>query len=248
MIHLQEKNILVTGASSGIGRAICIAAAQVGATVYATGRDPIRLAETMSLLQNAQAHQSIAADLCNEADIATLVAQMPTLHGIVHSAGIIKPLPIKYITPKHINDVFSINYTAPVCLSAQLFKRQKINDHAAFVFISSISSQHPYSGGSLYVSTKAALEAFCRSIAVEYAHKKIRANCLLPGLVNTPILDQTKQAVSPEEFAQFEQRYPLGFGEPSDIANAVLFFLSDASRWITGTNLKMDGGLTLSSK
>lgn len=250
IIDLSHQNLLVTGASSGIGRAICIAAAQAGANIYAAARHTDRLAETLSLLPSngGQIHQAIAADLTQENDLSQLIAALPPLNGVVHAAGIVKPLPVKYIVPKHIDEVFGINYKAAVCLTAQLFKRQKIADGASLVFISSISSQHPYMGGALYVSTKAALEAFCRTVALEYAAKRIRANCLLPGLVQTSILEQTRLSMSPEQFAAIEQHYPLGLGKPQDIANAALFFLSDAARWITGTTLVMDGGLTLSSK
>ena len=246
MTTLQGKSILVTGASSGIGRAICLAAANAGATVWATGRNASRLNDTWQLLPNATAnHQIISADLCSATDLAALVAQLPLLHGVVHAAGMVKPLPIKYITSKHIDELMGINYTAPVLLTAQLFKQRKIANAASLVFISSISSQHPYMGGGLYASSKAALEAFCRTVAVEHASQKIRANCLLPALVDTPILEQMQQALPPDEFKRVVQNYPLGLGNTNDIAQAALFFLSDDSRWITGSNLKMDGGLTL---
>lgn len=125
---------------------------------------------------------------------------------------------------------------------------KKLNNNASVVFLSSISSMHPYIGGALYSASKAALEAFCRSFAIEHAGKKIRANIIAPALVKTKIFNETELATSEEEMKNYEAQYPLGFGEPEDIANCIAFLLSDKSRWITGITIKMDGGLLLSSK
>ena len=133
-------------------------------------------------------------------------------------------------------------------LCSELLQAKKMNDGASFVFVSSISSQHPYTGGAVYSSSKAALESFSKTLAIEVASKKMRSNVLLPALVKTQMLEETRQAVSEEDFIAYEKQYPLGFGEPEDIANAVCFLLSKEAKWITGSELKMDGGLVLSSK
>lgn len=245
-MQLSNKTVLVSGASSGIGRQTCIAISEAGGRVVATGRDTDRLSQTMNDLTGT-GHLSFAADLTEETQIADLIAQMPNLNGVVHCAGIVKPFPVKFIGKKQIDEVFGINYTAAVLLTAQLLRKRKLAEGSSLVFISSISARHPYTGGGLYVSSKAALEAFSRTVALEMASKGMRSNCLSPALVKTPIFEQT-QTASAELIAKHEREYPLGLGMPKDIANAVVFLLSDVSRWITGTNLPMDGGLTLGSK
>ncbi len=247
MFDLQNKTILVTGASSGIGQQTCLQLAAAGAVVVATARNLERLEQCKAAMAGND-HITIAGDLCQPDFIELLAQTVPVLDGVVHCAGIIKPQPIKFLQAAHIAAVFAINYQAPVLLTARLARLKKLADGCSLVFLSSVSSQHPYRGGSLYVSSKAALEAFCRTAALELGSTKIRANCLSPAMVKTPIFDQTAQAYTPEELAAQEKQYLLGFGEPSDVANAILFLLSDASRWITGINVTMDGGLTLGVK
>lgn len=247
MFDLTHKTVLVTGASSGIGRQTCRQLAEVGAVVVATARNQERLEQCLAEMQG-EGHSIIVGDLCQYNFIDQLARTVPALDGVVHCAGIIKPQPIKFVQPEHIEAVFAINYSAPVLLTARLARLKKLKESCSLVFLSSVSSQHPYRGGSLYVSSKAALEAFCRSAALELGVSKIRANCLSPAMVKTPIFDQTAEAYTEAELAQQEKQYLLGFGEPSDVANAVAFLLSDASRWITGSNIVMDGGLILNSK
>ena len=158
------------------------------------------------------------------------------------------PVPVKFIKRKHIDELMSINLNAQILLTSSLFRNKKINPKASLVYISSISSKHPYFGGSLYVSSKAAIEAFSRSVALEYASKKIRANVVAPGLVKTRIFEATLNASQKEEVEKYEKQYPLGFGEPEDVSEMICFLLSEKSKWITGQTFFMDGGLTLASK
>lgn len=241
--HLNEKIILVTGASSGIGREAAFSIAAMGGSVMATGRDELRLSDTLQSLKG-EGHSALACDLTDEIQMNRLVEQLPPLHGIVHSAGIVKPFPIKFIGTKQAEEMCNINFLAPVLLTAKLFKAKKVEKNASIVFMSSISAHHSHKGGALYASAKAGLEAFSKTVAIEHAAQGIRSNCISAAMVKTPLFDNAEKAISKEMMDAHGLRYPLGFGEPKDIANAVVFLLSNASKWITGTSLVMDGGLT----
>ncbi|MGZ4048540.1 MAG: SDR family NAD(P)-dependent oxidoreductase [Bacteroidia bacterium] len=246
MIDLKDKNILITGASSGIGRAAAVLCDQLGANIIISGRNSKELASTKSLLKNKT--KDIIADLANEDEINMLISALPSIDGFVHCAGIINPLPVKYLKSKHIEDLFKINFSSAVLISSELLRTKKLNTDSSVVFISSVSSDHPYTGGALYTSSKAALEAFARGFALEASSKKIRVNTIAPALVKTKILEQSEEIYSKEEIQEIENRYPLGIGEPLDVANTIAFLLSASSKWITGTIIKMDGGLLLNSK
>ncbi|MGZ4035228.1 MAG: SDR family NAD(P)-dependent oxidoreductase [Bacteroidia bacterium] len=246
MIDLKDKNILITGASSGIGRAAAVLCDQLGANIIISGRNSEELASTKSLLKNKT--KDIIADLANEDEINMLISALPSIDGFVHCAGIINPLPVKYLKSKHIEDLFKINFSSAVLISSELLRTKKLNTDSSVVFISSVSSDHPYTGGALYTSSKAALEAFARGFALEASSKKIRVNTIAPALVKTKILEQSEEIYSKEEIQEIENRYPLGIGEPLDVANTIAFLLSASSKWITGTIIKMDGGLLLNSK
>lgn len=246
MISLKGKHIMITGASSGIGQATAILCDSLGATVTITGRNESALKETAKELKNSS--KIVVADLTSQEQLTALVNKSGAVDGLVNCAGIVKPLPIKYIKQKNISEMFDANFSSSVLLCSELSNQKKINENASVIFISSVSAQHPYIGGSLYSASKAALEAFCRSFAIENAGKKIRANVVSPALVKTKIFTETELATSEEEMQKYESQYPLGFGEPVDVANCIAFLLSPASKWITGTTINMDGGLLLSSK
>lgn len=241
---ISNKRILVTGASSGIGKAVSIALAQAGALLTITGRDKTRLEETFNQINSHGKHTMVPADLSKDENISDLVSATRDLDGIVHAAGVLKPFPIKFLNEKHFREIQRINYEAPVLLTASLLKSRKINEGASIVFISSISSRFGYKGGALYTGTKAALDSFSRTLALEHAAQKIRSNTINAGMVRTRIFDQASDIITSDLMDAHGNSYPLGFGEPEDIANAVMFLLSPASRWITGTSLVMDGGLT----
>jgi NAD(P)-dependent dehydrogenase (short-subunit alcohol dehydrogenase family) len=242
--HLTGKTILITGASSGIGRQAAIDCARMGATIILTGRNTERLKETYEQLTGA-GHSMIPCDLSDEADIARLVNDSTQLDGVVHAAGIVKPFPIQYLTTQKINETIYANFYTVVQLTTALFKTKKINNGASLVFMSSISGQYPQKGNAMYGASKAALEAFTKAVAAEYAHKQIRANYISPAMVKTPMYDYSGAGAFAEVLEEHVQKYPLGVGQPEDIANAIIFLLSPASRWITGINLIMDGGLLL---
>ncbi len=239
---LQGKTVLVTGASSGIGQQIAISVTKMGAKVVITARNKERLLATYEQLV-AEGHQWVLADLAKEEEIKNLVNAVPKLDGVVHSAGIIQPFPIKFLKKKNFEPIQSINYNAILLLTAALLSNKKINRQASFVFLSSIASQYPYKGAATYASTKAAIEAFAKVLAVEHSSKGIRSNCLSPGMVKTAMYEQTEQAVGAKKMSAYIEQYPLGVGTPEDIANATIFLLSDASKWINGITIRLDGGL-----
>ena len=246
MINLKGKTILVTGASAGIGAAVAKLCSDLGAKVCITGRNMDRLSEVSKQLSNES--EFFQADLTIEKEIDNLVKVLPCIDGWVHCAGIIEPFPIKFIQSKHIKSMFTINFDSACLLTSKLMKLKKINTSASFVFISSISAQHPYKGGSLYAASKAALESFSRSIALEFASKGVRSNCISAALVETEMFEKTKNALSEIELLGILSSYPLGIGKPMDVAHASAFLLSNQSSWMTGTTMTLDGGLLLNTK
>lgn len=238
---LKGKKILITGATSGIGEGLAHSLSQFGCELYLTGRNEKKLAELEDLFENVTC---IKADICETGDIEKLVNSIDELDGVVNSAGIVRPFPIKFINQKQIDKLFDINYNGPVSLISLLFKQKKINKGASLVFMSSISSRFPHKGGALYSGSKAAINSYSKTLALEYADKKIRSNVILAAMVKTPLFDEAEQAVSKEMMDKHGELYPLGFGEVEDISKACVFLLSNASKWITGTELVMDGGLT----
>jgi NAD(P)-dependent dehydrogenase (short-subunit alcohol dehydrogenase family) len=249
MVSLKDKNILITGASSGIGKATAILFSELGANVIITARNQEKLDETYKALNSSIHHLKINADLTQVNDIKSLVKLLPAIDGIVHCCGKVMPVPVKFIKESQLQDVFSVNYFSAVNLISELLMQKKINNNSSIAFISSVSTLHAYFGGAPYISSKAALEGYAKTLALELAPKKIRVNVLQPALVRTAIFDSTiNAAIDTEKMNELVNSYPLGIGEPIDVANALAFFMSDASKWITGSSLKMDGGLTLGFK
>lgn len=238
---LKGKTILVTGASSGIGRETVIRLAASKATPLLSGRNTERLEET-ARLASILSPVILPADLTNENDLNQLVDQLPELDGIVFSAGITGHLPVKFIGEEDIASFFATNYTSVVLLMSRILRKKKLKNKASVVFLSSIATRYPYFGGALYSSTKAAIEAYSRTLALELAPKGIRANCISPSFVKTPMVEGAAETISNEVMEKFEKMMPLGFGEPADVANAIVYLLSDASKWVTGTNLVLGGG------
>ncbi len=242
---LQNKKILITGASSGIGRETAIVLSKYCNNIIITARRQKELEETLSLMNKGQ-HIFYITDLTDINATKQLISKIPNIDGWAHCTGKVLPVPVKFIQEKHYQDIFSVNYLSAVRLSSELLLQNKLNKNASIVYISSISTDYSYFGGGLYISSKSALEGFAKTMALELASKKIRINVLQPALVKTDIYTNTvNAAVNEEEMKKYEKKYPLGIGEPVDIANMIVFLLSDASKWITGTFIKMDGGLTL---
>ncbi|HVA98884.1 MAG TPA: SDR family oxidoreductase [Bacteroidia bacterium] len=242
--HLHGKIILITGASSGIGRQIAISITEMGGTAIISGRNLKRLQETFALLKGTE-NKMIVADLLEETTIKNLVEKIKSLDGVVNCAGVVKPYPIKFITREKIADTLKINYESQVLLMAEIMHQKKLNKNASVIFLSSVSGSHPHKGGALYASSKSAIEAFSKVLALECYTQGIRSNCLVPAMVKTPMYDSAEKDASKEIMDEHISKYPLGIGDPTDVANAAIFLLSDAARWITGTTLILDGGFLL---
>jgi NAD(P)-dependent dehydrogenase (short-subunit alcohol dehydrogenase family) len=241
--HLTNKTILVTGASSGIGRQVAISCSQMGAKLVITGRDKARLEDTFKALEG-KGHIQQVCDLMDEKQRTAFVESLPNIDGVVHCVGVVMAAPAKFTEEKHLRHVMSTNFEVAVLTIGRLLRAKKLNKNSSLVFFSSIGAHYPYNGGSLYNASKAAIEAYSRNIALEHFNTGIRSNCLVPAMVNTPMYDETIKGMyrGADEYAA---KYPLGIGKPEDIANAAIYLLSDASRWVTGINLTLDGGYTL---
>ena len=243
---LEHKTILVTGAASGIGRAIAIECSKMEVQLIITDRNAERLKDTLSLMENHHLHQTILADLLNEKDIDDLVTFIPEkLDGIVQCAGITIPKPFQFLSRENIHDVMNINFEAPIMLTQTLLKKKKIANPASIVFISSINGvlcSNP--SASIYAASKGAINGIAKNLAIELAIKGIRVNSVNPGMVHTNIYESG--VITEEQFKEDMKKYPLKrYGKPEEIAYAVIYLLSDASQWVTGSNLVIDGGYTL---
>ncbi len=240
--NLNNKKILITGASSGIGSVIAIECSKMGANVIITGRSEERLLKTFELLQGDN-NEYVVADLSLKEGLDFLVNQISTLDGVVHCAAILKKLPLKFINEKAWLETIETNLFAPALLSQRLVKKSKVNDGSSIVFISSIAASVASFGNISYMASKGAINSLARGMALELATKKIRVNYIQPALIRTNLTDK---AMSQEDLDNYVQRFPLGrFGKPEEVAYTAIFLLSDATKWITGTSITVDGGVTL---
>lgn len=243
---LTGKVILITGASSGIGRQIAITCAAMGAEVFISARSKEGLQKTIELLPENSTSSLFVADLTVEDQIIALVESLPKkIDGVVHCVGIVRSFPIRFLTFEKIDETMNVNFIPAVRLTAQLMRSKKFNTGSSSVFISSITGQRPHVGGSMYGSSKAALETFCKVMALEGKSIKLRANCISPAMVRTPMFEEAETFMSKEIMDDHIGKYPLGVGYPEDVANAAVFLLSDGARWISGVNLVLDGGYLL---
>lgn len=245
--NLDDKVILVTGASSGIGREIAVMCSRMGARVISTGRNPERLEQTLSMMEG-DSHQIISADLTEAEDITKLADFCSPLDGIVHNAGVMERLPARMIEPADIERVMKSNFDAPVLLQKALMKKKKMNPGASVVFISSRAATAPSAGNSLYAASKGALISYSKVLALELADRKIRVNCICPGMVWTDLVRRDAETAG-VDYTEIEKQYPLKrFGRPEDVASLTVFMLSEASSWMTGVSVDLAGGGELTLK
>ena len=245
--NLEGKTILVTGASSGIGKATAINAAKLGATLIITARDATRLQETFDALEGhgVREHKQFIADLTNEEQLNNLLAEVPALNGLVLCAGKGLTLPIQFATKEKFDEIFNINFFAPVELMRMLFKKKKLQKESSVVLLSSLGGTQIFSGGNgIYGASKSALNTVMKFAAKEFASRKVRVNSICPGMVDTPLIH--RGTISDEQLPEDQKRYPLGrYGQPEDIAYAAIYLLSDASSWVTGQSMVLDGGVSI---
>lgn len=241
---IEGKTVFITGASSGIGRATAIECSKMGAQLFISGRNPLGLQETFDKLEGTD-HVQILADLENTADIQSLVEQLSLLDGVVHCAGITKTIPFQFIDEKELTAIMQVNFTAPTLISQALIKKKKLNKGASIVFISSVSGVYcSFVANSMYSASKGAINGLVKGMAVDLASKGIRVNCVNPGMIDTPLLSEgaIPEALQKEDI----KRYPLNrYGKPEEVAHSIIYLLSDATKWVTGSNLLIDGGYTL---
>jgi NAD(P)-dependent dehydrogenase (short-subunit alcohol dehydrogenase family) len=237
---LTNKTILVTGATSGIGLAICDAINEMGGSFIGVGRNTSVLEEKFE----AGRHKTIRFDLLQLQNINDLVDQVGQIDGFVHSAGIVDLNPIKFFKPELYEQIRVTNLDSFLYLVNALLKKKKINKGASIVALSSISGLYGMKANGLYGITKAALNIAAKTYANELANQRIRVNTVAPGMVKTKITADTIETLGEEQIKIDEDKYPLGYGEPNDVAYPVAFLLSDAAKWITGEVLVLDGGRT----
>lgn len=243
---LKNKNILITGASSGIGRQCAITFSQLGANVILIARNKERLKETYNKLDKGN-HLIISQDITEynklEEVVNTAVDKIGKISGFVHSAGIEMTLPLRSMQPSYYEKMFSVNVIAGFELAKIISKKKYLyKNGASFVFISSVMGILGQLGKIGYCSSKGSLISGVKAMALELASKKIRVNCILPGVVETEMSNEMFQKLSEESKKNIVDMHPLGLGKPEDIAYACVYLLSDSARWVTGTNLIIDGG------
>ena len=244
---LEGKTVLVTGASSGIGRGIAVECSRMGAKVVINGRNKERLQKTFDQLEG-EGHIQIVADLSIQEDIERLANEVPELNGFVNSAGIPKICPVKRIDRQTLEEIMNVNAFGPILLTSQLLRKKKLQKKSSIVLIASISGVcMANTGEGPYAATKAALAGYTKTAAFELAAQGTRVNTICPGLVPTEILTLSNEMFSEDQLKEtMYGRYPLKrVGTPEDIANGAIYLLSDASSWVTGINLVIDGGYTV---
>lgn len=241
--QLTNKTILVTGASSGIGRTTAIECSKLGAKLIITARNEVRLRETLGALEGC-GHQMVIADLTNPSNMEKLIATIPELDGLVNDAGIAVMKPVPFIRQKDLEEVVNINTFAPVLLTGSILKKKKLKRNASIVMVSSIASMGSFElGNSIYGLSKSAIKTFAEYCAMEVKNRGIRVNSIHPGMVATSMTQNT--SLSDTEEMDFSKYIMNRCGKPEEIAWAIAYLLSDATQWMTGSQLVIDGGAHL---
>ncbi len=240
---LEGKTILITGAASGIGRATSIESSKLGAVIVAVDMNGDGLEKVMSQLEG-EGHMAFVGNLCDEDFLKTLGENSPALDGVFLCAGVSDTTPVKFITEEKLKRVFDVNLTAPIMMLKQLLVKKKINKGGSLVWMSSYGAEKVEPGLGIYAASKSAVNGIMRAYAKELVSRKIRSNSIMPMMIRTELLG-TLNSISDKDLEKQESMYPLGFGSPLDVAYAAIYLFSDASRWITGTQIRMDGGSNL---
>lgn len=239
---LKNKTILVTGASSGIGKSIAIECSKLGARVIITSRSEDKLKLTLRAMEG-EGHMLLIADLTIIKDIQNLVSQLPYLDGIVHNAGISNKRELcNYITDQNYIKTMAINLEAPIMLQKAILQKKILNKEASIVFIASRAPFAPWAGNAVYSASKGAIIAYSKVLALELAPRKIRINSICPAMVWTDLV-HSDSSITKEAFEKNQSEYPLKrYGKPEDIAFLTIYLLSEASNWMTGSSIDITGG------
>ena len=243
---LAGKTILVTGASSGIGQCTAILCSRMGARLVLAARNQERLQETLDQLnEHPDGHVSLLVDLTVHEEVERMVAALPPLNGAVLCAGNSTTLPLQFGSREKFDEMFDVNFFAPVELMRLMYKKKLLQKNSSVVLIASIGGTHSFMpGNGVYGASKAALNSVMRYAAREFATRRVRVNSICPGMVDTPLIH--RGTITEEQLAEDAKRYPLGrYGHPDDIANGAIYLLSDASSWLTGHDLVIDGGFSI---
>ncbi|MDR6922912.1 SDR family oxidoreductase [Chryseobacterium sp. 2987] len=243
---LKDKIILITGASSGIGRSCSVECSNAGADLILIARNEEELQKTVSMLSPEAKAEMIIADITQGENLEELIAEkvavLGKISGFIHCAGIEKTLPLKKHTPQLYHDIFAVNVISGFEIAKILSLKKYKTETSAFVFISSVAGMVGEIGKAAYSASKGAVVSGARSLAMELSRNGIRVNSISPAMVDTPILEKMFENIGEEAAEEILKKHPLGIGKPEDVANACIFLLSDAAKWITGTNLVVDGG------
>jgi NAD(P)-dependent dehydrogenase (short-subunit alcohol dehydrogenase family) len=246
---LQKKNILITGASSGIGASCCKLLSEQGANIILIGRNSERLLHTFNTLKegNHYIHEMDLTEISEiEKELTPILLKYQQIHGYIHSAGIDITLPFKNLMLKHYQEIFTTNVYCGLEIAKVLSKNKYLPENgSSFIFLSSIAGVNGVIGKAAYSASKGALISVCRSLALELASKKIRVNCISPAIVETKMVKELFLNLTQESIDNIINSHPLGLGKPEDIAYACIYLLSEEARWITGSNLIIDGGYSI---
>ncbi|MDR2205156.1 MAG: SDR family oxidoreductase [Flavobacteriaceae bacterium] len=245
---LKNKTVLITGASSGIGKSCAVECGKHGANLILLGRNKERLEETQSQISKEVKTGIIVADITQENlenSIAEKVESVGKISGFIHCAGIEKTLPFKKHSAEIFQEIFDINVISGFEIAKIISQKKYRDDVASFVFIASVAGIVGEIGKTAYSASKGAVISGVRSLAPELARNNIRVNSISPAMINTPILEKMFENIGEEAASEIIKKHPLGIGTAEDVANACVFLLSDAAKWITGSNLVVDGGYSI---
>ena len=246
---LKGKNIVISGAASGIARQCAISCSKMGARLILLDMNEDGLKETMTMVERPEEHYYGVVNLTERERVKVIVsegvAKVGKVHGLLNCAGISTTLPLNSVKEDTLDKFFKVNVYTGYYLTQEICRRSNLADEgASVVFFSSVAGSYGEAGKSVYGMTKGALKAVAKSLAVELARKNVRVNSISPGVIVTPINQNLPHIADPEKRAALEAQHLLGLGKTTDIANACIYLLSDASRWVTGINLFVDGGYT----
>lgn len=246
---LEGKTIVISGAASGIARQCAISCSKMGARLILLDLNEEGLKDTMTMVERPEDHYWTVVNLTDRERvkevIAEGVAKVGKVNGLLNCAGISTTLPLNAVKEDTLDKFFKVNVYTGYYLTQEICRRANLSeDGASVVFFSSVAGSYGEAGKSVYGMTKGALKAVAKSLAVELARKNVRVNSISPGVIVTPINQNLPHIADPEKRAALEAQHLLGLGKTTDIANACIYLLSDAARWVTGINLFVDGGFT----